>query len=188
MAQFHNFLPTLLRFEGGYVDDPYDPGGATNMGITLTTFKRYAKPLLGVPPELEHLRQMDSRQAGRIYKIEYWDRIYGDDIPFQPLADIMFDFYVNAGAHAVTCLYKVLNTHGAAHPIHPVMTVETVTSLHAYDLTRVYTHYKEARRAYYIQLVHEHPALRRFLKGWLARVDAFPDFKSATATPACRSH
>jgi len=47
MASLDLYLPQLLRFEGGYVDDPADPGGATNLGITLATFERYAQPLLG---------------------------------------------------------------------------------------------------------------------------------------------
>jgi type VI secretion system secreted protein VgrG len=188
MAQLHLFFPTLLRFEGGFVDDPADPGGATNMGITFTTFRRYAKPLLGVPPELEHLRKLDARQAGRIYKVEYWDRIHGDDIPFQPLADILFDFYVNAGSHAVVCLYKALNATGANHAVHPLLSAEVIQSLGAHDLPEVYMHFKQARRAYYLQLAHDHPALRRFLKGWLARVDAFPDIKTGVAAGAnaCR--
>lgn len=188
MAQLHLFFPTLLRFEGGFVDDPADPGGVTNMGITLATFRRYAKPLLGVPPEVEHLRKLDTRQAGRIYKVEYWDRIYGDDIAFQPLADIVFDFYVNAGSHAVVCLYQALNATGANHPVHTVLSAAVVDSLSAHDLPLVYMHYKQARRAYYLQLVHDHPVLRRFLKGWLARVDAFPDVKPIASPPAaaCR--
>lgn len=53
MASFDLFFPQLLRFEGGFVDDPSDPGGATNRGITLATFERYAPTLLGLQPTLQ---------------------------------------------------------------------------------------------------------------------------------------
>ncbi|WP_396268094.1 glycoside hydrolase family 108 protein [Ideonella sp.] len=174
MAQFQLFFPTLLRFEGGFVNDPHDPGGATNMGITLATFKRYAKPLLGVLPSLDNLRELTERQAAKIYKVEYWDRTYGDDISLQPLADIVFDFHVNAGSHAIVCLYQVLNAAGANHAVAPTMTPDVVATLEHHDMVQIYTHYKDARRAYYLGLVQQHPALRRYLRGWLARVDAFP--------------
>ncbi len=52
---------------------------------------------------------------------------------------------------------------------------------HAHDPVRIYNSYKEMRRYYYLRLVHEHPALRRYLKGWLARVDAFPTLTSTTS-------
>jgi lysozyme family protein len=57
MADFNAFFPTLLRFEGGFVDDPADPWGATNKGITLQTFDSYARRLPGIDPTLEALKQ-----------------------------------------------------------------------------------------------------------------------------------
>jgi lysozyme family protein len=175
MAQFLKYFPTLLRFEGGFVDDPADPGGATNKGITLSTFSRYAKPLLGIQPTLSNLRALSDVQAAKIYKLEFWDRLLADEIAFQPLAEIVCDFYVNSGSHAVSTLYKVLNYAGDNHAVQDVLTREVVAGLHAHDHAALYAHYKHARSAYYISLAHEHPVLRRFLKGWLARVNAFPD-------------
>ncbi len=58
MASFDLYLPQLLRFEGGFVDDPNDPGGATNRGITLATFQRCAQALLGQAPTLQNLRAL----------------------------------------------------------------------------------------------------------------------------------
>src|SRR5215213_788482 len=58
MASLDLYLPQLLQFEGGFVDDPSDPGGATNRGITLATFQRYAQPLLGEQPTLDALRAL----------------------------------------------------------------------------------------------------------------------------------
>jgi lysozyme family protein len=176
MADLTKFLPTLFSFEGGYVDDPVDPGGATNLGVTLAVFKEHARPLLDMVPSLGTLEKLTEEEAGKIYKAQYWDRIFGDQIEFQPLAEIMFDFYVNAGGHAVELLYKVLNHMGGSHDVLPWMDISAVRSLQNHDIEEVYMHYKEGRRSYYRSLVQDHPALRRFLKGWLRRVDAFPDF------------
>ena len=78
MASFQVFLPLLLRFEGGFVDDPADPGGATNKGITLQTFQAHARQLLAVAPTLENLKNLSDAQAGTLYKALYWDRARGE--------------------------------------------------------------------------------------------------------------
>ncbi|OCG94277.1 N-acetylmuramidase, partial [Xanthomonas euvesicatoria] len=93
MADFNAFFPTLLKHEGGFVNDPVDPGGATNKGITLSTFKACAQNLLGIEPSLANLRALTDAQAGVIYKAQYWDRLRADQIALQPLANIVFDFY-----------------------------------------------------------------------------------------------
>ena len=58
MASFDVFLPMLLNFEGGYVDDPNDPGGETNKGITMATFRQCSHELLGVDPTSDNLRAL----------------------------------------------------------------------------------------------------------------------------------
>lgn len=177
MASFDPFLPTLLRFEGGYVDDPADPGGATNKGVTLQTFKAFGHQLLGVDPTLDNLKRLTDAQAGTIYKTLYWDRLRADEIGLQPLAEILVDFYVNAGANAVKLLQRVLNELGA----QPLLSVDGMTgmdtrrALQQMDPTQVYRRYRQGRSAYYEDLVQQRPSLQRFLKGWLARVAAFPD-------------
>jgi lysozyme family protein len=176
MADFYKFFPTLLKFEGGYVDDPVDPGGATNKGVTFPVFREHARPLLNVRPTLPALKNLTEEQAARIYKVEYWDKILGDHIEFQPLAEIMFDFYVNAGSHAVVLFYNVLNHAGGHHEKLPWIDISGIRTLAHHDSEVIYMHYKEGRKAYYRTLAHEHPALRKFLRGWLNRVNAFPDF------------
>jgi len=177
MASFDAFFPTLLRFEGGFVDDPADPGGATNKGITMQTFSGCAKRLLGIEPTLANLRALTDAQAGKIYKPLYWDKVSGDDIALQDLADIVFDFYVNAGMHATRLLQTVMNAAGA----HPSVAVDgdigslTIGALEALDQRDVYRRYKQGRIEYYRNLAASNPSLAKFLNGWLNRVNAFPD-------------
>jgi len=113
MASFDAFFPTMLKHEGGFVNDPVDPGGATNKGVTTGTFQSCAKQYLGIEPTLENLKALTDAQAGKIYKPLYWDKVRGDEIEPQELANIVFDFQVNAGANASKLLQRVLNDVGA---------------------------------------------------------------------------
>lgn len=177
MANFDAFLTTLLGFEGGFVNDPADPGGATNKGITMKTFSRCAKTLLGIEPSLGNLKALTNEQAGKIYKALYWDTVRGDEIASQELANIVFDFHVNAGANATRLLQNVMNAAGASPnvAVDGVIGPVTMQALARLDQQDVYRRYKQGRIDYYRHLAASRPALAKFLKGWLNRVNAFPD-------------
>jgi lysozyme family protein len=175
MADFDLFLPLLLKFEGGYVNDPADPGGETNKGITMKTFKAFAQPLLGIAPTSANLKALTNQQAGVIYKQQYWDKIKGDAITLQPLANIVCDFYVNAGVNASKLLQRVLNNMGANLTVDGGIGTESLKALAARDQTEVYRNYKQGRLAYYQNLVQKNPKLGKFLKGWTNRVNSFPN-------------
>lgn len=175
MANFDKFFPELLKHEGGFVDHPDDPGGATNKGVTMKTFKLYAQKLLGVEPTLENLKNLTDEQAGKIYKTMYWDRIKGDDIEFQELANIVFDFYVNAGANASKLLQRVLNDMGQDIAVDGGIGPKTLGAIDNVDQKELYRRYKQGRITYYKDLVERKPKLNVFLKGWLNRVNSFPD-------------
>lgn len=177
MASFDAFFPTLLKYEGGFVNDPDDPGGATNKGITLETFRRTARRCLGVRPTLANLRALTDEQAAKIYKPLYWDEVRGDEIELQELANILFDFQVNAGDRASRLLQQVINDLGA----NPALAVDgdigpaTLRALNAADQKSVYRRFKQGRIDYYENLAAARPSIGKFLNGWLDRVNSFPD-------------
>ncbi|MCW0422986.1 hypothetical protein NB713_000929 [Xanthomonas sacchari] len=148
MASFELYLPQLLRFEGGFVDDPNDPGGATNHGITLATFQRCAQALLGQAPTLQNLRALTVQQAATIYQHDYWDRIGADQIASQTLAELVFDFYVNAGDVAISLLQRVLQQLGATGlAVDGEMGPATLAALASADTAQVYAQYRQQRIA-----------------------------------------
>ena len=177
MASFDAFFPTLLKHEGGFVNDPADPGGATNKGITMKTFQGCAKRFLGIDPTLANLKALTDEQAGKIYKPLYWDKVRGDDIALQELANIIFDFQVPAGDNAAKLLQRVLNDMGAKPPLMVDGDIGpgTMTTLKGMDQKTVYGRYKKGCIDYYRDLVVKRPALGKFLNGWLNRVNSFPD-------------
>jgi lysozyme family protein len=174
VAKFELFLPILLKHEGGYVNHPDDPGGETNMGITMATFKQASKKLLGLEPTSENLKALDAQQAGVIYRRLYWDRIKGDELTLQELANLLCDFYVNAGSHAIKTLQYVLRSMGSGIAADGHMGTETMRALQSYDPVTVYRALKARRIQYYKDKGVAKPM---FLAGWLNRVNSFPDIE-----------
>ena len=167
MADFNEAIGPILEHEGGYVDHPADPGGATNLGITFKLFKQYA-PELGVPSTKEALKALTITQAEHIYKKEFWDKMQGDKIKDQQLATQVFDFYVNAGSNAIKLLQTELGVQadGAFGPT-------TLAILNYANPEIVFDQFRDGRVEYYKNLVVKKPALNVFLKGWLNRANKF---------------
>jgi lysozyme family protein len=89
---FQRSLSHVLKHEGGYVDHPKDPGGATNKGITIGTFRRYVDR----NGTKDDLKRITDDQVASVYKKQYWDKVCGDDLP-DGLDYAVFDFAVNSG-------------------------------------------------------------------------------------------
>jgi len=85
-------IPRVLKHEGGFVNHPRDPGGATNRGITLATFRRYIKR----GGTVADLKSMTDAQAVAVYKAEYWDAVQADLLPVG-VDYAVADFAVNSG-------------------------------------------------------------------------------------------
>jgi lysozyme family protein len=97
-------LPVVLSHEGGFVQHPQDPGGATKFGITRQTLARFRQE----PVSVEDVRRLTTAEAAEIYRRLYWDPIRADELPAG--VDLaVFDFAVNSGpSRAVRALQTVL--------------------------------------------------------------------------------
>jgi len=105
--RFDDAFKIVLDFEGGYVNDPDDKGGATNYGITYNTLNN-AKTKGWVPFNVT-IQNIQLEHAKIIYRKGYWDAVQADSLP-HPLDLIMFDSAVNHGPNAaVKLLQKSLN-------------------------------------------------------------------------------
>ena len=150
------FLPVLKRHEGGYVNHPRDPGGCTNLGITLRTLQRY------VPgATCTTVKNLDWETAADIYRNSYWGAVRGDDLPAGVDA-VVFDHGVNAGpSRAIKLLQGVV---GAAQDgvIGPI----TLMRVERHNPVDIIKRLSKARLSYYQRLRH----WRTFGKGWARRV------------------
>lgn len=91
-ANFEICLEHVFRFEGGYVDHPLDPGGATKYGITRATLSRWR----GRPVAKAEVMALTRADAAAIYRANYWDAVAGDELP-AGLDLALFDYAVNSG-------------------------------------------------------------------------------------------
>lgn len=99
-------LEHVLKYEGGYVDHPSDPGGATNMGITRATLARFR----GKPVSKDDVKALTMEEAGRIYRKNYWQACRCGDMP-PALAFLTFDTAVNQGpSRAVRFLQEAVGS------------------------------------------------------------------------------
>jgi lysozyme family protein len=107
LTSFDRGLAEVLLHEGGFIQHPADPGGATKFGITRPTLARFR----GRPVSVEDVRALTRTEAAAIYRRLFWDAVRGDGLP--PGIDLaVFDFAVNSGpARAVRMLQDVLGVH-----------------------------------------------------------------------------
>jgi lysozyme family protein len=103
-ANFQRALALVLKHEEGFSNHAADPGGATNKGITLETFRRYVKP----GGTVADLKAITDSEVVRIYKHQYWTSVKGDRLP-SGIDYAVFDFAVNSGSsRAIRTLQRIL--------------------------------------------------------------------------------
>ena len=85
-------LKHILKYEGGYVNHPSDPGGKTNLGVTQRVWEEWTDK----PSDEQEMRSLTPEMVAPLYKKKYWDAVHGDDLPAG--VDLcVFDAAVNAG-------------------------------------------------------------------------------------------
>lgn len=172
MADFFQSIGKILKNEGGWANHPNDPGGATNRGITLNTFQKYAQEHLGIDPSLDNLKNLTQEQASTIYQHEYWNAISGDAINDQDVAGFVFDFRVQSGG-AVKQIQKSLQDLGHNIKDDGKMGTDTINAINASDKNILLDKMINQRKSYYQNLIQKNPKLKVFEKGWMKRIDGF---------------
>lgn len=173
----------IVAREGGFVNDPADPGGATNFGVTLGTLRRLKKDINGDGRiDAEDVRALTRDQAVAIFVEDYFRRPGLGDLP-APLQPSVFDMYVNAGANAVKILQRLLNEMGHGLRVDGAIGPETLAATAAaarLDPVLFADAYGIARRNYYYSLADARPASRKYARtrtggkgGWILRAEAF---------------
>jgi lysozyme family protein len=170
--RFERCVAIVLKHEGGYVDHPSDPGGATNHGISL----RYARTL-GSMLDLDDDGDVDKHdillvtpaKAALVYRQWFWADVRGDDLP-AGIDLCMFDFAVNSGpSRAIKYAQQVVRVEADGF-IGPV----TMAALQKADPRSFIMHYQEDRESFLRSLRNPKTGLLQwntFGRGWKHRVD-----------------
>ncbi len=162
---FEASLQFVLQQEGGFVDNPDDPGGATNHGITQATYDRY-RSAKGLPTQ--SVSAVSEAETREIYETLYWDACRCGDIDrLAPgLALDVFDTAVNSGVgEASKILQRLLQVTPDGH-IGP----QTLGALPGRDLRALTEEYLWARLALLTAIARRRPKSRQFLLAWVSRV------------------
>ena len=174
---FERALAHVLEMEGGYAEDPHDPGGPTNFGITLATYAREKGLVLDTRkprPARTELKAIPRATVRRIYRERYWLAASCPELP-APLALFHFDAAVNHGPAGAA---RMLQEAVGAAPDGEIGQ-ETLAKAASQPVARSLARYADSRRRQYRSLA----TFWRFGKGWLARVERTLAAADAVATP-----
>lgn len=183
MPDVRQIAEEIVGREGGFVNDPDDPGGATNHGVTIGTLRR-----LGIDVnrdtriDVADVKALTRKQAVEIYLKHYYE---GPGIAALPeaLQASVFDMYVNAGGNAVKILQRLLADMG--FPCEPdgeigPQTIRAAQMAWEAAPSHLVDAYGIARRNYYYALADKRPASRKFARrkdggkgGWIVRAEEF---------------
>jgi len=183
MRDVREIAAEIVAREGGFVNDPDDPGGATNHGVTIHTLRR-----LGLDVDrdghvdVDDIRALSRAQAVDIFIEHYHDRPGIARLP-EDLRASVFDMYVNAGANAVKILQRLLRDMDEAVDVDGVIGPQTAAAAARAARSapdHIADAYGIARRNYYFALADARPASRKFARsraggkgGWIRRAEEF---------------
>lgn len=170
-SNFNGLIGKILEEEGGFVNDPDDPGCATNRGICWNTWTQTAGSILGKDPTLENLKDLTEGEAARIYKQEYWDKMNLDSIENKSLQHIIFDGGVNHGiGTSARMVQKSINALGGQVKVDGSLGPKTAEAVNKLDPEPLFNQIKERRYAHYDKIIEKRPSQAKFRKGWRNRV------------------
>lgn len=183
MLSVRQIASEIVAREGGYVNDPNDPGGATNFGVTIHTMRGLGLDLDGDGDvDTDDVRQMTADRATEIFIEHYFHRPGIDGLP-EALQPSVFDMQVNAGAGAVRILQRLLRDMGFDIAVDGAIGPQTIAAAQAayrQAPDHLVDAYGIARRNFYYRLADRRPASRRFATrrdggkgGWILRAEEF---------------
>ena len=173
MSTFEDAIPTILRHEGGFNNDPQDAGGATNFGVSLRWLK--AQGLLEdleqedrTQDEIVVIKSMTQEQAAALYKSYWWNPYNYGAIDSQLVATKIFDTAVNLGAPRAHRIVQVALGF-TQDQRDGILGVKSMAEINAAGAAPLVVQIQNLQAAFYRQLVAANPARQKFLQGWLNR-------------------
>lgn len=193
MANCDKLLPFILKWEGGFANDPADSGGATNMGVTIGTWRQcgYDKDGDG-DIDVHDLKQISRQDVrDRVFIPHYWNRWKADNIQSQKVANILVDWVWGSGAHGIKIPQRILGVK-----VDGIVGNKTISAVNFADPDELFDALFKARVNFLNDIVSKSVAAyerkigrrateqeklkhtkKRFLKGWLNRLNDIKNLK-----------
>ena len=168
MANVNILYPYIARWEGGFANDPLDRGGATSMGVTIATWRQVGYDKDGDGNiDVRDLKLLTPDDViNRVLKPHYWNRWKADLINSQSVANILVDWVWTSGINGIKIPQRILGIaqDGIVGPL-------TLQKVNAQDPHDFFDRIKAERLIFLNRIVERDPSQKRFLKGWLNRLN-----------------
>jgi lysozyme family protein len=164
MANIELLVPKILKYEGGFVQDPDDKGGATNMGITLVTFQH----VFGADKTADDLKKLTVCDFREIMKIYFWDRWLANQILNQSVAELLVDWVWASGKWGIIIPQRIIGVK-ADDKVGP----DTISHLNGMDQPVLHEKIRQARFDFINNIVKQDPSQQKYLHGWSKRISDY---------------
>ena len=177
MASFDKAIINTFKAEGGFQQDTSDNANyvngiliGTNRGISAQGYYAYYKKI----PTVNDIKNLTVEQAKQIFKGNYWDKICGDFIVNQSVAELMFQFVIGSGLSQISDIKDIANKVGGKSVL--VLNDLPITKMDAFFINGInqelfHARMKEWRFELYNRIVAKNPSKQKFLKGWQNRLN-----------------
>ena len=167
MADINFTIKHIQKWEGGFVNDPLDYGGATNKGITLNTYKRFCLDNKRPVPSVEDLKNISSKDWNAIFLCNYWNKWQANLIEDKYIATILVDWVFNSGKWGIIIPQRLLKVRQDG-----IVGEITINAVNSADPDYLFNEFLWARKEFYQDIVRKKPTQERFLKGWFNRIES----------------
>jgi lysozyme family protein len=173
-SKIEKLAPIVAKWEGGYVNDPLDRGGATNMGVTIGAWKLvgYDKNGDGIITDAD--MKLLSKDDFKFVLRKYWNKWQADKIKNQSIANILVDWYWGSGKWGIVIPQRILGLKGKQ--VDGIVGPKTIAKLNEEiekDAESLFDKIFAARVKFLDDIVKNNPSQKRFIKGWKNRLNDF---------------
>ena len=167
MADVKILAPFILKWEGGFVNHPNDPGGATNKGVTIAVWKSQGYDKDGDGDiDVADLKLITPADATKILKSNYWNRWFADQIENQAVANTLVDWVWGSGAWGIKIPQRILGVKDDG-----VVGIKTLEAINKQNPNKFLEKLYLARFNFLDGIVASNPSQKRFIKGWKNRMN-----------------
>lgn len=168
MANFEIAMGILIKHEGGYISNPSDSGGPTNMGITQMDLAHFYNR----PVSIDEIKSLDLDTVKKYYRIRFWEQMKLDSLSSTKIAILLFDQGVLRGpSRVIQDIQHILDLDPDG-----IMGPDTIEKLNTQNEAWIGIKFLEACQTAYCFLVSAKPTQMEFIIGWMARTHSLLDY------------
>ena len=175
MADYKVLVPFILGWEGGIDNDKDDKGGYSNYGITYNTYKSLSLKVLAKEPNLEHFKELTKEEAALFIKHFFYKATGKNTIKSQKIAEAVTTWYWGSGILGLKQFQNLINSMEVANKLvsDGIIGWKTTRVVNSMNSNQLFIEMIKFRKNFFKDIVRRDSSQKKFLKGWLNRLNAF---------------